>query len=73
MFIQLQQRAKIIILEPKYSIYPGKFPCKTCEEVVNVLWYWKEFGHATWMCSKKHISKVQLVPIKKRKRDYINE
>jgi hypothetical protein len=61
------------MLEPKFSTYPGKWPCKTCQEIVITLRYWRETGDATWMCSQKHISKVGLVPLKKKKRDYLNE
>ena len=59
--------------DQKFSVYPGKWPCKTCDEVVTSLRLWKETGDASWMCSKKHISKVSLIPNKKRKRDYLNE
>jgi hypothetical protein len=61
------------MLDKKFSTYPGKFPCKTCQEEVMLLRYWIESGEATWMCSKKHISKVGLFPQKKKKRDYLNE
>jgi hypothetical protein len=57
----------------KFSVYPGKWPCKTCDEVVTSLRLWQETGTVSWMCSKKHISKVDLIPNKKRKRDYLNE
>jgi hypothetical protein len=42
-------------MSKEFTIYPGKFPCKTCQEEVLSLRYWKETGDATWMCSKKHI------------------
>jgi hypothetical protein len=61
------------MLESKFTVYPGKWPCKTCQEVVISLRYWKESGEATWMCTKKHISKVNLIPLKKTKKDFINE
>ena len=61
------------MLEPKFSTYPGKWPCKTCQEIVITLRYWRETGDATWMCSQKHISKVRLVPLKKKKKDFIDE
>jgi hypothetical protein len=53
-----------------FTIYPGKFPCKTCQEEVSSLRYWRETGDETWMCSKKHISKVGLIP---KKKDFANE
>jgi hypothetical protein len=60
-------------LQNKYSIYPGKWPCKTCQEEVLLLRLWIETGDATWMCSKKHISRVSLVPKKKKKKDFTDE
>lgn len=56
-----------------FTVYPGTFMCKECDEVVKTMRLWKESGEASWMCNKKHISKVQLLPIKKRKKDYENE
>lgn len=52
-------------MDKKYSIYPGKFPCHTCKEEVLSMRVWLETTDVTWMCSKKHISKVRLVPDKK--------
>lgn len=46
----------------KFSVYAGKWPCKTCDEVVTSLRLWKETCDVSWMCSKKHISKVSLLP-----------
>jgi hypothetical protein len=57
-------------LANQYSVYPGKFPCKTCGEVVSSLRYWQESGDATWQCTKKHISKVGLKPVKRSKKDF---
>jgi transcription elongation factor Elf1 len=57
----------------KFTVYPGKFPCKTCGEEVKSLRLLKENGNATWMCSKKHLSVVGLIPIKKKKKDYERE
>jgi hypothetical protein len=59
--------------DSKFSIYPGRFPCKKCGEEVTSLRLWRETGDATWMCSQKHLSKVQLIPQKKTKKDFINE
>jgi hypothetical protein len=61
------------MLNKKFSVYLGKFLCKTCQEEVTSLRYWIEVGDATWMCSKKHISKVGLIPQKKKKKDFIDE
>ena len=56
------------MLEPKFSTYPGKWPCKTCQEIVITLRYWRETGDTTWMCTQKHISRVSLLP--PTKKDY---
>jgi hypothetical protein len=52
-------------LDKKFSVYPGKFPCHTCKEEVGTIRVWLETTDVTWMCTKKHISKVRLVPDKK--------
>jgi hypothetical protein len=56
--------------EPKFTVYPGKFPCHTCKEEVKVLRLWHEALELTWMCSNKHLSKAAL---KKTKKDYERE
>ncbi len=56
-----------------FKIFEGKFPCKKCNEEVTSLRLWLESGDATWMCTKKHMSKVNLMPKKKKKADFINE
>lgn len=56
--------------EKDFKIFSGKFPCKKCHEEVLSLRLWIGSGDATWMCSKKHISKVNLIPQKKKKSDY---
>ncbi len=53
--------------DPKFVIFPGKFPCHTCKEEVLSLRLWKETFELTWMCSKKHLSKAH---IKMTKKDY---
>jgi len=59
--------------EQNFTVYTGKWPCKTCQEIVKILRLYAETGDATWMCSQKHISKVNLIPSKKRKKDFIND
>ena len=59
--------------EKNFTVYPGKFPCKKCHEEVLSLRLWTASGDATWMCSSKHMSKVSLIPQKKKKRDFDNE
>ena len=56
-----------------FTIYNGKFSCKKCQEEVLSLRLWPESGDATWMCTKKHISKVNMIPKKKKKADYTDE
>lgn len=57
----------------QYTIYEGKWPCKTCHEEVITLRLWSETGDVTWLCSNKHLSKMNLVPPKKTKKDFKNE
>lgn len=57
-------------MDKTFSVYPGKWPCKKCGIEVALLRYWPETGDATWMCSEKHISKVNMIPPKKRKKDF---
>jgi hypothetical protein len=59
--------------DSNFIVFPGKFPCKKCSEEVLSLRLWRESGDVTWMCSAKHISKVKLIPEKKKKKDFINE
>ena len=56
-----------------FKVYEGKWTCKTCSEVVLNLRLWPDSGDATWMCSQKHLSKVNLIPPKKKKKDFKNE
>jgi hypothetical protein len=56
-----------------FTVYPGRFPCKKCGVEVTSLRLWTASGDATWMCEQKHMSKVSLIPQKKKKSDYENE
>ncbi len=47
----------------KYTIFQGKFPCKTCKEEVKTMRVYMETGLSSWMCSKKHLSEVQLFKV----------
>lgn len=55
-----------------FSTYPGKFICQICNEEVKIMRLWLDTLDTTWMCSKKHISKVKLYT-KKTKKDYERE
>jgi hypothetical protein len=59
--------------DKEFKVFEGKFPCKKCQEEVLSLRLWAESGDATWMCTKKHVSKVNLIPKKKKKADFTNE
>jgi hypothetical protein len=59
--------------EKDFKVFSGKFPCKKCEEEVLSLRLWLDSGDATWMCSKKHVSKVGLIPVKKKRKDFPDE
>lgn len=54
----------------KFRSFPGKFECQKCKESVSTLRLWLDTASVTWMCSQKHISKVQLILTKK---DYERE
>ncbi len=65
-----------------YTVYPGQFLCQECKVEVRPLRLyaetkslrlWTVKGEATWMCSKKHLSKVDLIPQKKKKKDFDND
>jgi hypothetical protein len=57
-------------MSEKFKVFPGKFPCKKCNEEVTSLRLWLDSADLTWMCSLKHLSRVALV---KTKRDYERE
>lgn len=45
---------------PKFSIYQGTFVCQECKaQVLEARFYLKSYD-LTWMCSEKHLSKVNL-------------
>ena len=52
-------------MSEKFKVFPGKFPCKTCAEEVTSLRLWKESADLTWMCSDKHLSRVQIIMTRK--------
>ena len=56
-----------------FTVFSGKFLCKTCHKDVTSARLWSTTGEVTWMCLNKHLSKVGLVPQKKKKRDFIDE
>lgn len=49
----------------KFKVFSGKFPCKECNEEVKSLRLWVDSADLTWMCSQKHLSKVQLIVTRK--------
>jgi hypothetical protein len=53
----------------KYSIYHGQFKCQECGKDVTTLRSYPDNKELTWMCSDKHMSKVNL-NVKKSKKDY---
>lgn len=54
-----------------FSTYSGTFICQKCKEEVHTIRLWHDTKDVTWQCSKKHISKVNLLP--KKKKDYERE
>ena len=54
-----------------YDVYSGKFNCKECKQLVTSMRLWKETGVASWRCKDGHVSEVQVIPTKnKKKKDY---
>jgi len=49
-----------------YTVYPGKWPCHTCKEVVLTLRCYAETKTLTWMCKEKHLTTVYLGRRKKK-------
>jgi hypothetical protein len=52
----------------RYTVYQGKFLCKICKEEVSSMRVYPDTGDATWMCNKKHISKIHLYKVGYKKR-----
>ena len=52
----------------KYSIYEGKFPCKTCKKEVKTIRVYKATGMASWMCPDKHLTEVELFKVGYKKK-----
>lgn len=44
----------------KYLVFNGKFLCQECKKEVETLRLYIDSGDITWMCSGKHLSKVEL-------------
>jgi hypothetical protein len=59
--------------EEKFIHIKGHFICQKCKQDVHAARFWHESGDVTWMCQIKHISKVELVAKKKKKKDFENE
>ena len=49
-----------------YTVYPGKWPCHTCKQVVTTLRCYAETKTLTWMCKEKHLTTVYLGRRKKK-------
>lgn len=47
----------------KYTVYEGQFNCKTCKKTVATIRVYPDSGMASWMCSEKHLSEVQLFKV----------
>jgi hypothetical protein len=58
------------VAETNFIVVNGTFYCKKCSEEVLSMRFWPLSGDTTWMCSNKHLSKVSLMPQKKKKADY---
>lgn len=61
-------------MSERFSVYPGKFPCKTCKEEVKTMRVYLDTGMTSWMCSNKHLSQIKLFQVGyKKKKDYERE
>jgi hypothetical protein len=57
-----------------FNTYAGKFSCKTCREEVKSIRIYTNTGMGTWLCSKKHLTEVQVYQVGyKKKKDYERE
>ncbi len=55
----------------KFTVYEGKFFCKTCSKQVGTIRIYPETGMGSWMCPEKHLSEVQVYQVGyKKKKDY---
>jgi len=52
----------------KYSIFEGRFPCKTCKKEVKTIRIYKATGMASWMCQDRHLSEVELFKVGYKKK-----
>jgi hypothetical protein len=52
----------------KYTIYEGKFPCKTCKKEVKTMRVYASSGMGSWMCADKHLSEVELFKVGYKKK-----
>ena len=59
--------------ERDFKVFTGDFICQKCKLTVTSLRLWTETGDATWMCTSKHLSRVSLIPSKKKKVDFASE
>jgi hypothetical protein len=60
-------------MSKNFTVYKGSFNCKTCDIEVHSCRLWYETGEVSWMCKDKHLSTVQLIHVKKTKKDYERE
>lgn len=49
-----------------FSTYQGKFICKRCSEEVGSARLWHDTLDVTWQCTKKHVTKVNMDPKRKK-------
>jgi hypothetical protein len=59
--------------DEKFFNIKGQFICQKCKSDVTAGRFWNESGDVTWMCQSKHISRVELLAKKKKKKDFDNE
>ncbi len=50
-------------MSSKFTVYEGKFPCRTCKQEVLSIRVYTETGIGTWMCKEKHLSEAQVYQV----------
>lgn len=52
----------------RFTVYQGKFWCKTCGKQVGTIRIYPETGMGSWMCPDKHLSEVQVFKVGYKKK-----
>lgn len=50
-------------MSKNFTVYEGKFRCKTCDKEVKTIRIYIDTGIGSWMCSEKHLSQCQVYKV----------